>query len=95
MIKSLHANVAIVAMRGPGRSKDVTGIAKFDLKIVGLNGHGVDLLQIAHDTVLILAIQRYFPQLFVLITRKDLGYHSWVSEAKHYKNHLHNDVQND
>ena len=95
MIKSLHANVAIVAMRGPGRSKDVTGIAKFDLKIVGLNGHGVDLGGRRIIKKLILAIQRYFPQLFVLITRKDLGYHSGVSEPKHYKNHLHNDVQND
>lgn len=60
---------------------------------MGLDRHGVDLLQVAHDAVLVLVIQRYFPQLFVLITRKDLGYHSRVSETKHYKNHLHSDVQ--
>lgn len=95
MIEPLDADVAIIAMRGPRRPKDVTGIAKFDLKVVGLDRHGINLLQVAHDTVLILVIQRYFPQLFVLITRKDLGYHPGVSEAKHYKNHLHGDVQYD
>lgn len=95
VIESLHADIAVIAVRGPRRPEDVTGIAKFDLQIVGLYGHCVDLLKVSHHAVLILAVQRHFLQVFVLVARENLGNHPRVGEAQHYQNHLHRDVQYD
>lgn len=67
MVESLHADVALVAVRGSRGSVNETGTAEFDLKVVSFDGHAEDPAKISHLSVLVLLIKGNFTGLFVLV----------------------------
>jgi hypothetical protein len=94
MIESLHADVAIRAVRCPWRPEYVARTAEFHAKTVGFYWKDVHFMIIPHHTISIPFINGYRFQFLVLVMLQYLGNHPRIGQPNDQQYNLDHEIEN-